>query len=197
MVNISPLSRFWWAPVCGLLYPCCPVAISLGIAEVVVPSLYGHSGRRITHVGVEVSEIVPPFAHRYPSSPVVCKCSIPLVSAASEHREPDRVYGRAAHSMLCLCGRVARRGDLLSVTATRDRRAGHDRATPCGDRVAAVASAQPPRYRVRRRLPRHNRQSAVSLSNPYFHSAHGGSIVTSTLNTIRTSHTGRRSPCQP
>lgn len=80
----------------GLLAPCCPTAIGLGVGPVVVDPVKGvRVGWSWAHVGVEHFEVKPLATHGNATSAVVLEGMVGRVEAPLLHRVPDSVLSVA------------------------------------------------------------------------------------------------------
>lgn len=137
-----------FAPIVVLLLACGPITVAGLIVSVVVPPVDAMESRWAPpHVGEEVLERVPAFAHFDTASPIVSILLMPWIQTATFHLRPSSVLGgvRATIRTLSVCSRRLASFNSKSATkaaaracVARAQVVGHD-----GDLFATIAMAMP------------------------------------------------------
>lgn len=95
------------ASVLLLCPPVRPSAILRAVAEIVVYSIQGISGRPLPHVGIEVVERKPAIAEGYSPAAIAMKVWGFRVAASCEHGLPRQVFRGAIHTVTVLACAMA------------------------------------------------------------------------------------------
>jgi len=86
---------FVWSLIVSLFFSGCPLAVRWLVVPIVVYSLDSKFWRWAeSHIGNEVSEVLPTLANSYSTSTIICVSYKPWVAAAIQHGLPDEVFFR-------------------------------------------------------------------------------------------------------
>lgn len=154
------------ASVSSLLKPSGPTAVSRFVIHVVLDPIERHAVRRITHIGVEICEALPPLAHLDPAPAISREISAIRLLASAQHEPPNHVCAGSGAPVLELVP--------LGNTATRDGLASHEAIAADDLRHTTIAPAMPERLTAFDAIKRNHFDPPEPLPGSIFQFLHDG-----------------------